>query len=1153
MTNEGEGQIVTGTATDGAGNTTSASATINLDRTPPGVKAEVLPAANENGWHKEDATVRFSATDVLSGLEAVSPEQTIAAEGEEQPVEGTAIDRAGNTASASTSVSLDKTAPEISALSPTEGAVLDHARPSLSAAFTDALSGIDPSTARVLLDGAPARGELSATPEGLTFVSEADLPEGPHTVAVSVGDRAGNLVEKASGFEVDLGPPPGGPALRVVPSKLRVNDVGSTARLGAFLEENGARNDVSKDPATSYRSSAPSVVSVDAAGEMTFLAEGTAEVTATHGGLEATSLVEVDAGARPLIEGDIGPAGGEVVLPNGTGVDVPEGALSGRETIRIEEQPSPPAPLPEVDGRLVGPSYEFTPDGLDFLKPVELSMGYDPEEIPAGYTESATSTFWFEPKKARWVYLSVPPEQAGLEDAEEGVQQEIDMEAHVVTARTTHFTNFATGVPPNLPAPTPLRIEVPGNPDNGTELNVHQYPQAHNTAAPIAEHRNAAQNTDNIEYIVLHSTVSAYNQSLERMVYEERDNEDDGLFATYYVGRDGRIVQMFGDEYKASHVCVFSAANPNGCPNSQNGIQDINNTRSIGIEIVNASDGQNRTENYTGRQISAAVRLVDFLTRRYQLNPQAIVRPGGWNGTAYDRGNVVTHSEQRGQMANGTCQKYDPAGPFRSDRFCDHDGAMEVSPSLEEIVYQAVSEEHEGLVLAKGGDALGVGDAGRGGNVEFVYGDQSLEVPPANERNVANRRPSLVVPAGERVTFTGSTDLMHLIVEGTLNIPNDTNLDVDGVFYVGPNGTINAAGNDDFPDGSSLHIQADGFALVEGTIDTSGSDKKVLDGNGGSAGDFSFKTAAPGPAWVPTIVTRGGDADESLPAQPKAGGNGGNVTIQALENTAADQVNVEFRGSAAAPADTLPPPPPFTQMPIVNGGSFGLVRPAPADCRRPVSGERLPLGRLGGAPDGENISSFERGILTVGGIGGGHDDRTAPQAPGGNAGSITVANETQGKTRFTNVDFFAGAGAEKLCYQLFVPSLGTFERFAAPSGGLGAKGALNGGNGGGGGRAGEIFVGGANAPVDPARVPASEPVHGHNGANPNDRSLSYTNVEIGRKLRFSDAAGNTLLETSSVGGSGGSAGGGGGVARTGSFGAKGADAITTVAGQTFYP
>ncbi len=131
--------------------------------------------------------------------------------------------------------------------------------------------------------------------------------------------------------------------------------------------------------------------------------------------------------------------------------------------------------------------------------------------------------------------------------------------------------------------------------------------------------------------------------------------------------------------------------------------------------------------------------------------------------------------------------------------------------------------------------------------------------------------------------------------------------------------------------------------------------------------------------------------------------------------------------------------------------------------------------------------------------------------------------------------------------------MGTFERFAAPSGGLGAKGALNGGNGGGGGRAGEIFVGGSNLPLDPASAPAAEPVWGHKGANPNDRSLSYTNVEIGEKLRFSDAAGNTLLETSSVGGSGGSAGGGGGVARTGSFGVKGADASTTVAGRTFYP
>ncbi|MDP9475915.1 MAG: N-acetylmuramoyl-L-alanine amidase, partial [Actinomycetota bacterium] len=983
VTQEGEGQVVTGTAKDRAGNTASISATINLDKTPPAVKAEVVPAANENGWHKEDATVRFSATDALSGVEDVSPERTVAAKGEEQPVEGTATDMAGNTASASARVSLDKTAPEISALSPAEGAVLDHARPTLSAAFSDALSGVDPSTARVLLDGAPARGELSATPEGLSFVPEADLPEGHHTVAVGVGDRAGNLAEKASGFEVDLGPPPGGPALRVVPSRLRVDDVGSTARLGAFLEENGATTDVSKDPATLYRSSAPSVVSVDAAGEMTFLAEGSAEVTATHGGLRATSLVEVDAQARPLIEGEIGPAGGEVVLPNGTGVVVPEGALGGRETIRIEEQPAPPGTVLPEGIAPAAPVYEFGPDGLAFQKPVEVRMSYDPAGIPPGHVEGSILGYLLNPDNGRW---EVESGLSGAEPAEEEEEdhqdllQSVDLGADLVGVTTDHFSKRRLAVAGGLD-PTTLAA------DDGTELQVFRHiktekpgkgPDNRWGAAPFpnvvdsfergAGNDDAALNIDqrpvptggdvedNIQNVVLHSTAGGPGHTFEGEVTWAQSRRN--LYtAHYFVDKDGTIAQIADDDRVLNHTRT-------------NNTLGVSNDNAIGIEIFNncardaaevPNDICDPDEPYPGAQVAGVVRLVDFLLREHPN----IARPGA----ADPNGDLFTHH------AVDAANKRDPFGNFRGIHL------FQTAPdlSLESIISRTLREEHGGLIEAKGGDALGVNDAGAGGKVDFVFGDSGLEASPADATD------SLVVPAGTERTLTGTTDLMHLIVDGTLRIDADADLDVDGVFYVGPNGKIDASGTATSVDGHSVNVEADGFALIEGTVDLSGEDG-ASPGRGGSAGDFSFKTAAPGPAWVPTIVSRGGDADESLPDQLKAGGNGGSVMIQALENNTPDPVNVQFRGGAA-PADTLPPPPPFTQMPIVTAGSFGQVRPAPADCRRPASGERLPLGRLGGAPDGENISSFERGILTVGGIGGGHDDRIKPQAPGGDAGS----------------------------------------------------------------------------------------------------------------------------------------------------------------------
>jgi hypothetical protein len=65
---EGANQTVTGTAVDEAGNTASASATVNLDLTPPAIVASPSPAPNAAGWNRSDVTVAFDCADPLSGF-----------------------------------------------------------------------------------------------------------------------------------------------------------------------------------------------------------------------------------------------------------------------------------------------------------------------------------------------------------------------------------------------------------------------------------------------------------------------------------------------------------------------------------------------------------------------------------------------------------------------------------------------------------------------------------------------------------------------------------------------------------------------------------------------------------------------------------------------------------------------------------------------------------------------------------------------------------------------------------------------------------------------------------------------------------------------------------------------------------------------------
>jgi hypothetical protein len=201
LSSEGSGQSASGTCTDKAGNV-SASATasgINIDKTAPTItQYDYSPAANGAGWHKSNITVRFKASDGLSGLNAacetafpdVSGERIqskqITTEGNPVTVDSDGCtDLAGNAAGAKTSseFKLDKTAPSVALVGgPTEGGSYYFgfvpAAPTCSA--SDLLSGL--------------AGTCSVTGySGLV---------GPHTVTASATDRAGNTSSDANSYTV---------------------------------------------------------------------------------------------------------------------------------------------------------------------------------------------------------------------------------------------------------------------------------------------------------------------------------------------------------------------------------------------------------------------------------------------------------------------------------------------------------------------------------------------------------------------------------------------------------------------------------------------------------------------------------------------------------------------------------------------------------------------------------------------------------------------------------------------------------------------------------------------------------------------------------------------------------------------------------------
>src|SRR5439155_40418 len=108
VSTEGAGQVVSGTAVDSAGNQATVSVTLNIDRSRPTISAVVSPSANAAGWNNSDVRVSFTCTDGGSGIARCPDPITVSTEGAGQVVTGTAVDVAGNQATASVTLNIDK-------------------------------------------------------------------------------------------------------------------------------------------------------------------------------------------------------------------------------------------------------------------------------------------------------------------------------------------------------------------------------------------------------------------------------------------------------------------------------------------------------------------------------------------------------------------------------------------------------------------------------------------------------------------------------------------------------------------------------------------------------------------------------------------------------------------------------------------------------------------------------------------------------------------------------------------------------------------------------------------------------------------------------------------------------------------------------------
>lgn len=140
---------------DNAGNQASYTSTsvTKVDTGDPGITATKTPAANAAGWNKADVTVSYACSDAVSGIviNTCPADDSVASE---TTTSGTTFgrsvsDNAGNSASVSTTVKLDKTAPVDGSISYTGGYYTAASVAVTYTTGTDALSGLKTSTGQV--------------------------------------------------------------------------------------------------------------------------------------------------------------------------------------------------------------------------------------------------------------------------------------------------------------------------------------------------------------------------------------------------------------------------------------------------------------------------------------------------------------------------------------------------------------------------------------------------------------------------------------------------------------------------------------------------------------------------------------------------------------------------------------------------------------------------------------------------------------------------------------------------------------------------------------------------------------------------------------------------------------------------------------------
>ena len=270
---------------------TTAGAYEISDLTPPTISAQMDPPPNAAGWHKTNVTVTFTCSD--SGFPAASCTAPIlvSQSGRGIEVHGEAIDAAGNRASLTVVLNVDRSAPRLTFYAPEEGGFLapDTTMAAVRGNVLESLSGVES-----LSCGAQA-GAIS----GQSFVCDVPVVAGSNSVLVTALDVAGNTAAGTITFSVS--DPPAPTSLEITPEKMTM--VSGETREIRVIDHRGR---VVTGGTWTVDQPLVAQVGVEAnAARVTALGSGQATLTLTRDGLSAEAIVTVLAAGTVAPEGTV--------------------------------------------------------------------------------------------------------------------------------------------------------------------------------------------------------------------------------------------------------------------------------------------------------------------------------------------------------------------------------------------------------------------------------------------------------------------------------------------------------------------------------------------------------------------------------------------------------------------------------------------------------------------------------------------------------------------------------------------------------------------------------------------------------------------------------------------------------------------------------